>query len=290
MALTLAQRLASASQTNRINLTDLERLIADATIERDFQAAAHVSQSTDAVNFRLAESDRDEAAKRADRAARNAAALDAAIAELEAKLQARRETDKRAVVETERKDALSERDALAERIKAEWPFMVAHMTALFEAIEANDARMKAVGLYDASSEAVARGCDGLFRFGVTPVRRLTETMVPSLNGHELAWPRPRKHYDMQAAVKAAVEATAEAESNRPKFEWYRATVTNGSANPYFGQFRSGATGFSQVSNGETDIQIIKEEATRLASVPGVTLSKLDVAPPPPEKTFRHPAA
>lgn len=292
MAQTLEERLASASQSNRINLTDLAQLIADATIERDVQAALHVSQSASAVNFRLAEADRDEAAKGAEKAARNAAMLDAAIADLGDKLQARRETDKRATAEAERKEALADRDALAERIKAEWPLLVDQMTALFDAVQSNDARMKAAGLYDSSAEAVARGCDGMFRYGVNQVRRMVEMQVPQLGTYELAWPRPQRAFTPDiAAIKADQRrAMADSLASAPVFAWYRATVTNGFGNRYRGKFRDDTIGVGQISNGETDIQITDGEAARLNSVPGITVTKLDEAPPAPADFFKHPAA
>lgn len=205
MAQALEQRLESASQTNRINLTDLAQVIADATTERGAQAALHVSQSADAVNFRLAQADRDESARGAERVARNAAMVEAAIVDLEAKLQARRETDKRASAEAERKDAIAERDALAERIKAEWPQIVDQMIALFDAIQSNDARMKAAGLYDSSAEAVAWDCDGLFRYGVNQARCLTEMQVPQLDTFAMAWPRPVKSARAKYSESAAKE-------------------------------------------------------------------------------------
>lgn len=290
MAQTLEQRLASAGKSTR--LTEITQLIADATTERDAQAALHVAQSADAVNFRLAEADRDEAAKAAEKAARNAAMLDAAIADLEDKLQARRETDKRASAEAERKAALAERDELAKRIQAEWPVLSESMVDLFEAIQANEARMKYLGLYDLSAEAIARGCDGMFRFGASQGRRLTAMRVPEFNGARDAWPRPQTvgMVDMRALKAETLRQMAEAEASGPKFIWHRAKVTNGHGNPFRGKFRDGTMGVGQISNGDNDIQITEQEAARLNSVPGVTVTKLDKAPPAPATYFVHPAA
>ena len=203
MAQTLEQRLSSASQSNRINLTDLEQLIGDTVAERDAQAAQHVSASAEAVNFRLAESDRDEAAKRAERASRNAAALDGAIVELETKLRVRRESDNRASIEAERTAAVNERNAVAERIRKEWPVMAGQIVSLFESIEASDARLAACGSKEPSAEAVARGCAANFYDHGYPIKRLTKIQLPELDSVNLAWPTTAPRYAAQPAIVTA---------------------------------------------------------------------------------------
>lgn len=194
MAKTLSERLASASASNRITITDLEQLIADAIAERDAQAGQHVKASADAVNYRLAEADRDEAAGLAERACRNAAALDGAIVELETKLRARRESDNRVSIEAERTAAVNERNAIAERIRKEWPLIAGAIVALFESIEASDARLAACGSKEPSAEAVARGCAANFYDGGMPIKRLTKMQVPEIGSHNLAWPTSAPRY------------------------------------------------------------------------------------------------
>lgn len=114
--------------------------------------------------------------------------LDAAIADVETRLQARRERDGRASVEAERKAAVVERDVLADRIRAEWPLIIEHIASLFEAIEANDARLAACGSKEISAEAVARECAGNFYAGNGPIKRFTKMQIPELTGCNLAWP------------------------------------------------------------------------------------------------------
>lgn len=291
MAKPLSERLASASASDRISTTNLAQLIADATAERDAQAALHISLSADAVDFRLAEVDRDSASQNAERASRNAAMLDTAIRELEPRLQARRESDKQASAEAERKAILAERDALAERIRTEWPILSEGMISLFEAIQSSDARMKAAGLYDIGAEALARGCDGLHRFGISQARRLIEARLPDFESAGDAWPRPRPNYDMRAEVaRQGAVIDAQIAANAPVYIWHHAKVTNGVGNAYRGQFRDGSSGIGQISNGETDIQITVQEAERLNCIPGIKVARLDKAPEAPATYFNHPAA
>lgn len=291
MAKSLSERLASASASDRTNLTDLEKLIADTIAERDAQSAQHVKASAEAVNFRLSEQDREDAAKLAGSAGRNAAALDAAIAELESKLQTRREADKRASIESERNAALAERDALAERFRSEWPVIIERLTALLEAVERNEDRNKACGLNVANAEAHARDIPGNWYRNGCPISQFTKIKIPNWDGNGLIWPAPAPHFNMAASI-AEHQALVKAETaaNAPRYIWHRAKVTHGSATPFKGKFRDGSTGIGQISNGETDIQITDTEAERLNRIPGVTVTKLDAAPKVAADFFKHPAA
>lgn len=289
MAKTLSERLASVN--GRISTTDLEQLIVDVKAERDAQAAQHISHRANAINFKLAESDRDDAAQSAERAERNADALAAELEDLEAKLLDRRQSDKSAALEAQRKAALGDRDALAERIKAEWPILSEGMMTLFEAIEANDEQLRAAGLHEANAEAAARGIPGNWYRNSIPIKQFTKMQIPDWEGSRLAWPRPPVPFDMRAALqKSAAEIAAQMEANAPKYLWHRARVTHGGASPFHGQFRDGTVHLSQISNGETDIQITEHEAERLNAIPGITVTKLDEAPPEPDYTFKIPGA
>lgn len=189
MAKTLVERIASARSTDRVTIADLERLIADATAERDRLSAASVQASGDSVNFALSDHERDEAASKADRLSRTATGLANEIDELSEKLAAKRNSERRHEIEAEKASIVAERDALAKRLKAEWPELEAAMVALLSAVRASDDRMRAAGIHEASAEAVARGCEGNFQIGPSPVRRLTEIKLPSFaDGRELAWP------------------------------------------------------------------------------------------------------
>lgn len=289
MAKTLSERLANVN--GRISTTDLEQLIADVKSERDAQATQHVSHRANAINFKLAEADRDEAAQSAARAERNADALAVELDDLEAKLLDRRQSDKSAAVEAQRKAAVADRDALAERIKAEWPILSEGMMTLFEAIEANDAQLRAAGVNEANAEATARGIPGNWYRNSIPIKQFTKMQIPDWEGRQLAWPRPPVPFDMRAALqKSAAAIAAEMEANAPKYLWHRAHVTHGGSSPYHGQFRDGTVHLGQIWNGNMDIQITEQEAERLNSIPGIKVTKLDEAPPEPDYTFKIPGA
>lgn len=292
MAKTLSERLASANERSRT--TDLEQLIVDVKAERDAQAAQHVSHRADALNFKLADADRDNAARNAERSERNAAALAAELEALETMLLERRQSEKTAAIEAQRKAALAERDALAERIKAEWPILTDGMMALLEAIEANEARLRHVGLYDANAEATARGLPGNWYTSAGPIKQFTKMQIPDWDGRQLAWPRPAPIFDHGEAQRrqraAHAKQQAELAAKASPYDWHRVKVTNGVGNVYEGKFRSGAIGKGQISNGETDIQITEQEAERLNTIPGISVTKLDKAPDAHVDFFKHPAA
>lgn len=291
MANTLSERLASFNVRSRTS--DLEQLIVDVKAERDAQAAQHVGYRADALNFKLAEADRDEAAQKAERADRNAKALAAELDGLEATLLERRQNEKTATIEAQRKAALAERDALAERIKAEWPMLSEGMLALFDAIEANEAQLRAAGLNADNAEAVARGVPGNWYHNGAPVKQFTKMQIPDWSGRQLAWPRPIPVFDHGEALRQqralASEQAKEAAAAPSPYIWHRAQVTNGRPNSFSGLFRDGSTGDGQISNGETDIQITPQEAERLNAIDGIKVTKLAKAPVL-ATTFKHPAA
>lgn len=291
MANTLSERLASFNVRSRTS--DLEQLIVDVKAERDAQAAQHVGHRADAMNFKLAETDRDEAAQKAERADRNAKALAAELDGLEAALLERRQNEKTATIEAQRKAALADRDALAERIKAEWPILIEGMLALFDAIEVNEAQLRAAGLNSDNAEAVARGVPGNWYTAAGPIKQFTKMQIPDWSGRQLAWPRPIPVFDHGEALRQqrtlALEQAKKAAAAPSPFSWHRAQVTNGRPNSFRGLFRDGSTGVGQISNGETDIQITPQEAERLNGIDGIKVTKLAKAPVA-DLTFKHPAA
>ncbi len=193
MAKPLNERIASARSTDRVNITDLEALIAEVAAERD-RFAGIVNQATaDSIRFELSEEDRDEAAKTADRAKRNSLAMSAALDELSAKLTAKRASDEHQAQVEARASAIAERDALAERLRAEWPIMEATMVELLFAIKANEQRMQDLRIFEPNAEAVARNVPGNFSVGSINIRRLTDAKLPSFFEHnDFAWPKPQR--------------------------------------------------------------------------------------------------
>lgn len=207
MAKPLSERIASARSTDRITIKDLENLISDAELERDRLGSVVQQETAESIRFELTEEDRDEAATRADRAKRSHAAISAAIEELAAKLEAKRDSDNQRAQEAKRAAIRADRDALAERLRNEWPEIEAKIVELLSAVKSNDTQLAAVfgGLTESSSEAVARGLPGNFYNGVSHARRLTELKLPCFSGSDLAWPQPeapkpdlsREHYLQQ---------------------------------------------------------------------------------------------
>lgn len=189
MAKPLQERIASARATDRVTITDLENLIAEVTSERDRYAALAAQASADSIRFELSEEDRDDAARAAERARRNSLAMAAALDELTTKLEAKRASESQRSRQAERDAALAERDALAERLRKEWPAIEAQMVELLSAVKANEAQMRSLQIYEANADATARNCPGNFRDGVLMLRPLTEIKLPSFAvPRDLAWP------------------------------------------------------------------------------------------------------
>lgn len=193
MAKPLNERIASARATDRVTITDLEALIAEATAERDRFVSTLNQATADSIRFELSEEDRDEAAKTAERAKRNSLAMSAALDELSAKLAAKRESEQQGALKAAKVAAVAERDAIAERIRTEWPVIEATFVELLSAVKANEERMKGLQVYEANAEAVARGVPGNFSIGSLNIRRLTDAKLPSFADHnDFAWPKPQR--------------------------------------------------------------------------------------------------
>lgn len=291
MAKPLNTRITNALSTDRIGIPDLRQLIADVTEERDRQVELYKSASAESMNFNFDEAAQDEAAAKAERAGRAAKALTTALATLDDKLVARLADENTKAKQAQREEAIAERDALASRIKSEWPVLSAGMVEILKAIVANDERMRALGINEPSAEAVARDIPGNFYLNSIPLSQFTRMKIPGWNGTETAWPIPKPPFDMRAAVQKQVEINAADEAAKAHlYQWHRATVTNGVGNRYKGKMRDGKIDLGQISNGETEIQITVQEAERLNAIRGITVTKLDKAPDAPASYFKHPAA
>lgn len=224
MAKTLAERIADAKSTNRIRTTDLEALIQEATIERDRLIAAAERQDEDSIDFALSDDDREEASRLASHYQRTARGLTNEIDALTEKLEESRNTDKRRAQEAEREAAIAERDALAARIKSEWPALEYAMIELLEAIHANDARLSSAAPGEDSAEAVARGLPGNFWRNGVVLRRLKEVKLPSFaEANHLAWPKPER-FDWELANNGSARRAMQAEREAENRRWARYMV------------------------------------------------------------------
>lgn len=223
MAKPLNERIASAQATDRVTITDLENLINEVAAERDRHSNAAIAATADSIRFELSEEDRDEAARAAERAKRNSLAMASALESLAVKLEAKRSSEAQRSQRAARERALAERDAIAERFKAEWPGIEAHIVELLSASKANAEHMRSLEIYEANAEAVARSMPGNFIDTVGPLRQLAELCLPSFSSpRELAWPQIRPfNYNLgrEEAIKA--KNAVEAEQRR----WQRYMVT-----------------------------------------------------------------
>lgn len=189
MAKSLQERLASARETDRTTIETLAKLIEDVHAERERLAAAHERASADSIDFALAEADREEAAANAGRYARSLAALAGAVEELEAKLDAKRNSDAQRAKQAEKAAALAERNELASRFAERVPTITAELIELFKAVEANEHRMRAAGIYEANAEFKARGIPGNGLVGgLSPALPFTKLKIPDFYGAGRAWP------------------------------------------------------------------------------------------------------
>lgn len=223
MAKSLSERIVSARSTDRITITDLEALISEIAAERDRCAGVLAQATADSIRFELSEEDRDEAAKNAECAKRNSLAMSAALEEMSAKLAAKKSSEDQRAKQAERDAVIAERDALASRIRNEWPKLEAAMVSLLHDIKENDANMARLRIFEASAEAVARNLPGNFRSAAGGFRRLIEAKLPSFaNAHQLAWPyaQPR---NLDAARDEMVRARQHMQAQEAK--WQRYVVT-----------------------------------------------------------------
>lgn len=185
MAKPLNERIESARATDRVTITDLEALIAEATAERDRQAGAADHHAAEAINLSLSDDDREEADRLAQHCRRTAKAYTTAIDELQAKLEAKRNAESRKAAEEAKAALIASRDELAARLAERIPAIFDELTGLLAEIEQMDARG---GTTLESAEAIARGVPGNFYIGPSPVTRLVNMKIPEFGGRGLAWP------------------------------------------------------------------------------------------------------
>lgn len=224
MAKSLAERLAAAKSNDRIRIADLETLIEEATAERDRLVAASERHDEDSINYALSDDDREEASRLASHYQRTARGLSNEIDALAERLEEARDTDRQRARETERLAAIGERDALAARLKSEWPALEYAIIELLQAISANDARLHSSAPGEDSAEAVARGLPGnFFRHGVN-LRRLKEIKLPSFaEANHLAWPKPG-NFNWDIANNTAARQAMQAERDAENARWSRYMV------------------------------------------------------------------
>lgn len=217
MAKTLNERLTSARSTDRVNIANLEALIAETIEERDRQAGAAEHHAAEAVNLALSDDDREEADRLAQHCRRTAKTYTTAIDELQAKLEAKRNSDHRRAQEEAKAALIASRDELAVRLADRVPAILAELTGLLAEIEEMDERG---GTTLESAEAIARGVPANFYVGPSPVTRLLNMKIPNFGGSGLAWPIDRQSerfarmYEAERQQRLAHKAHMAAEAAR----------------------------------------------------------------------------
>lgn len=192
MAKPLNERIVSA-KSGRMTTGDLETVIAEAIAERERLAGSASHYASESVNFALADDDRDEAARFADRYTRTAVALDNEITELQAMLQRRHESETASAAKAETDAIVARRDDIAARFAERGPALINELTGLLAEIVASDEEMARARLYLPSAEAVARGVPGNFYNGSQPLSRFTQMKIPGWDSGHNAWPKAERH-------------------------------------------------------------------------------------------------
>lgn len=217
MAKSLNERIEGARKTDRVTITDLEALIAEAIEERDRQTGAAEHHAAEAVNLALSDDDREEADRLAQHCRRTAKAYTTAIDDLQAKLEAKLNSESRRAAEAAKAALIAARDDLAARLADRVPALLDELTGLLAEIEEMDERG---GTTLESAEAIARGVPANFYVGPSPVTRLLNMKIPNFGGHGLAWPIDRqgerfaRMYEAERQQRLAHKAQIAAEAAR----------------------------------------------------------------------------
>lgn len=277
MAKSLAERITSARSSNTARITDLEKLIPEAELERDRLSQAAVAASSESVDFALSDEDRDEAAAKAERYTRTAKSLDIAIAELREKLDGLRSSEAQKADEAERRAAIAERDEIAALMAAEFPKMVDRMVELLADAKRNAERMRVLGVHEADAETKARGirpdAPGALRFGTLK--------IPHFDKPGRAWPAEALSYQTIAPDYAAMKALAEmaeqraAEHENAQHGIYR--VTNRTGLPIFFASRSNPKAVAEdvdYTGAPWEGELHHSVAKRLAAKPAIEVELL----------------
>jgi len=239
MALSMQERIKSA-RSPLARTADIQATVTAAKAE-----AAHASQLRDraaaeSIDFVLSEADRDEAAANAQRHDRTVKALGSAIAELEELIVERGNSARRKAAEAARAEAIAERDALAERFKAEVPAALEALCKLFGQVEANTAKLQSLNIREPNAEEVAR--EVRFLGIATSPESLVKLKIPHWSrGGVRMWPieAAPPTFDYAKAIEDARKqevskreiAQAKAEEHRKRHGQYRVASSLGDGQP-----------------------------------------------------------
>lgn len=213
MAKSLAERITSAKSTDRVTITDLEALIADATAERDRLVGSAEHHDEESINYALSDDDREEASRLASHYQRTARGLSKEIEALTEKLTDKRNSEKQKAEEARIAAIVAKRDELAARLKERLPALFDELVGLLEEIEVNDEEIKPLRLE--SAEAIARGVNATFYTDCSPIPRFLTMKIPEWGSNRLRWPIDRHALRMNAMyVRQREQMIARQEAER----------------------------------------------------------------------------
>ena len=272
----LLKRAKAAHDNPRFRLSEFEPLIAELRAAGEQVAAAAEQAASDSVDFALGRSDRDEAASKAERAKRDAAALAAAAEALTAKHAQRLTSDRHQAAEAERQAAIAERDELAVEFDTTVRPLLISLPDLLTRVEANAKRLKRAGLREPNAEAKARGIKG--HYGVD---WFTQLKIPSWTGKGRAWPPVAKRHDAHAIILESDRKIAEGRAAEREAKWghYRVTAAEFGGTSF--KARDSSDGHTEtvetIYDGVWTGQIAHAEAARLRRL-GATVEAIEPAP------------
>ncbi len=297
MAKNLQERLASARDSDRTTIETLVKLIEDARAESERLTAAHERASAESIDFTLSEEDREEAAANAGRYARSLAALATAIEEIEAKLDAKRNSDAQRAKQAEKASALAERDEIAARFAARVPALAGELVDLLKAVQANAERMRSAGVHEANAEWHARGVPGNGMRGVQQFAPFLQMKIPDFYGAGRVWPAQeieaqrlasevadqtrRDRLDAFALADREADAKAKAaEEYRRTHGRYEITVESSVEEPeaivrFPEELVTGSIPAALGCWDRRELMIPHDIAKKLATVPKVKIKRLD---------------
>lgn len=290
MAKPFAERLATALKTDRSTCETLRELIAETEAEQGRQEALQAKAKAESVDVLLNASERDEAAATADRAERLAHGYADALEKLRAKLATKEDGERRKRASEEKAAALAQRGELAARFAKEVPALLGQLTVLFDAVEKNNAWMKAIGIHERSAEAEARDVPGNFiRNGMT-IDQFTKIKIPNWSGGGRMWPPAQKSavagYDegrrqqwdaYQRRNSPQARAEAAAAQAREEARWLDCRISHDRC-ALIGPVthRRGATYVD--ANDMFEVQMTPEQVAA-ARAKGIRVEQLDLAEP-----------
>lgn len=213
MAKDVFEKLASVLKNGRTPTLVYRETLAEAETELARQSEAERKMRSDSTDPTLNPSDRDDAHDGADRAARMARTLADGISRLQNIIEERETSDATKASEAEREAAVAERDELA----AHWnavPTIITQLTDLFARTNANAARMKSAGVFEADAECTARGVT-ILGVGGGP-DRFTRMKIPAWAGRGRAWPPEQQLARSQINYGAERDAALERETRAAK--------------------------------------------------------------------------